>query len=205
MFDGSVQIWITRFLITLIKRSLKEKRKKKERKKEMFTYIQKESIHALRSCVHWWVKGKRKILFGPSGIMSWEPRAETFPAPSSMGMWIPLQFLLFPVALSNSQWFAKGRFVICDRMLVCDKMLRVDLRSYCWMPAQDCCIQRCLGSKVSRAQRGCALIAAIITVSFYQNTFTLPSKTFALLKTAHHEMHINEHACSMFTVCVQKC
>lgn len=128
MFDGSVQIWITRFLITLIKRSEKEKRKKKERKKEMFTYIQKESIHALRSRVYWWVKGKRKILFGPSGVMSWEPRAETFPAPSSMGMWIPLQFLLFPVALSNSQWFAKGWFVICDRMLVRDKMSRVDLR-----------------------------------------------------------------------------
>lgn len=88
MFDGSIQTWITRFLITLIKKSAKQK--KKERKiirwvqwslKHQnffialvmfcsFTLKRSLSVHPLCSCVHWRVKRKRKILSGPSGVMS---------------------------------------------------------------------------------------------------------------------------------------
>jgi hypothetical protein len=48
--------------------------------------------------------------------------------------------------------------------------------------------------EVSRALQGCAVIAAVIMVSFYQNTVVLSSKIYALLKTtpAHHEMHIKQ-------------
>lgn len=98
----------------------------------------------------------------------------------------------------------RSGLVRCGRILVYDKMSHVDLRylgavAGCW-PRAD--VYTKASREVSRALQGCAVIAAAVTASFYQNTVLPSSKTYALLKTspAHHEMHINDHVCSVFTV-----